>query len=756
LLKLWRAWNEQREHLSRARLRAWCKENFLSYLRLIEWHDVHGQVMEVVKGELALKPNPKPAEYPAIHRALLAGLLSQVAQRKEQGEYLGANGTKLAIHPGSGQFKARPAWIVSAEQVQTTKVYARTVARIDPKWVEDVGAHLVKRQHYEPHWERRAARAAIYERTTLFGLVLTSGRSVPYEQVDAVAAREMFIRHALVLMEYDSRAPFFAHNLRLLEETEYLQPKGRRVDLLGDEQQLHEFFDARIPAGISTGAAFEAWRRKAEAQDPKLLWLTERDIAPGDAQLDPGRFPDHLAAGALVVQLRYRFEPGHEDDGVSALIPLHVLNQLPDEPFEWLVPGLLDEKVTALVRSLRKNLRVHFVPVPEAVARALPLLERGRGSLHAQLAGALLRTAGVQVPGDAFREELLPPHLRMNFLLLDDAEQVIARSRSLAGLRGRHAGASQQEYARQSQLTTGARSWEFGELAETQDAGHGSRRQLGYPALVDEGASVGVRVFATPPEARMSHERGVTRLIRLVLARDLKPLKRDLAVDVQGEMAYRNLPPHPLLNAELAAGRELREDLLDRVVMTVFVDGQAPIRDAQAFEARIALRRGGIGLPAQEISRGVQAARGKRARIQSALAKAPPAAAADLRAQLAWLMPAGFLLTTPWQHLAEFPRYLQAIEQRLEKVNLNPARDAQLAAEVGRLEARYRARVQAERGLRPPGEDEFRWLLEELRVSLFAQQLGTRTRVSARRLEEAWVERERQSPTAKAIPGSAA
>ena len=264
---------EQREQLSRAKLRAWCKENFLSYLRLTEWHDVHGQVMEVVKGELALKLNPQPAEYEAIHRALLAGLLSQVAQRKEQAEYLGANGTKLAIHPGSGQFKARPAWIVSAEQVQTTKVYARTVARIDPRWVEEVGAHLVKRQHYEPHWERRAARAAIYERTTLFGLLLSSGRSVPYERIDPKAAREMFIRHALVLMEYDSRAPFLEHNLKLLEETEYLQQKGRRVDLLGDEQQLYEFFDARVPEGISTGAAFEAWRRSAEAKEPKLLWL---------------------------------------------------------------------------------------------------------------------------------------------------------------------------------------------------------------------------------------------------------------------------------------------------------------------------------------------------------------------------------------------------------------------------------------------------------------------------------------------------
>jgi len=743
LLKLWREYEKQRTQLSRAKLRGWCKENFLSYLRLTEWHDVHGQVMDVVKGELALKLNAQPGQYPSIHRALLAGLLSQIANRREQGEYLGANGSKVFIHPGSGQFKARPAWIVSAEQVETTKVYARNVARVEPAWIEQAGAHLVKRQHYEPHWERRASRAAIYERVTLFGLVLSAGRSVPYEQVDPVAARELFIKHALVHMEYDSRAPFLAHNLQLLQDQEYLQQKGRRVDLLGDENQLYAFFDARIPEGISTGAAFEKWRREAEAKDKKILWLTEQDISPGEAELDAEQFPDHLSAGPLVVQLRYRFEPGNEDDGVSALIPLHVLNQLPDEPFEWLVPGLLDEKIEALVRSLPKNLRVHFVPVPDAVARVLPLLDRGRGSLHAQLADALLRTGGVQVPRDSFREDLLPPHLRMNFLLVDDSDKVISRSRSLAELRDRHAGASQQVYAKQSQLTTGAKSWVFGDLPEKQDAAPGVRKQVGYPALVDEGDTVGLRVFATPPEARASHERGTTRLIRLVLARDLKPLRRDLAVNVQGEMVYRGLAAHPLLNQTLVAGRDLRDDLLDRIVMTVFLAGREPPRSAAAFDERIASSRGGIGLPAQEISKTVQSVLERLSRIQAALPKAPKATADDIRAQLAWLVPSGFLLLTPWHRLQEFPRYLQAIEQRLEKAGQNAGRDAQLAASVVPLEKRYRAQVQAERGLKPPANDEYRWMLEEFRVSLFAQQLKTRMPISARRLEDAWSEREK-------------
>jgi ATP-dependent helicase HrpA len=741
LLKLWRAYMEQRAALSRAKLRGWCKENFLSYLRLSEWHDVHGQVMEVVKGELALRMNTQPATYDAIHRALLAGLLSQVAQRKEQGEYLGANGTKLFIHPGSGQFKARPAWIVSAEQVQTTKVYARNVARIDPAWIESVGEHLVRRQHYEPHWERRAARAAVYERVTLFGLTLSAGRSVPFERVDPKAARELFIRHALVRMEYDSRAPFLEHNLKLLEDTEYLQQKGRRVDLLADEGRLYEFFDARVPEGISTGAAFERWRREAESKDPKLLWLTERDIAAGDAELDSDRFPDHMSAGPVVVQLRYRFDPGHEDDGVSVLVPLHILNQLPEEPFGWLVPGLFEEKITALVRSLPKNLRVNFVPVPDAVGRALPLLDRGRGSLHAQLAAALTRTGGIVVPRDAFRDDLLPPHLRMNFLLLDDTDQVIARSRSLTDLRQRHAGASQQEFAKQSQLTTGARSWEFGDLPEQQVATQAGRQHVGYPALVDEGDSVGVRVFATPPEAHTSHERGCARLIQLEMAREFKSMRRDLAVNVQGEMIYRTLAPHPLLDRDLAAGRDLRNDLLTRIAMTVFIDGREPLRTSAAFSARVAAHRAGIGAQAQEISRTVQLALERLARIQAALGKATASAASDIRAQLAWLLPAGFLLSAPWERLKEIPRYLQAIEQRLEKLGRDPKRDAQLVAEIAPLESRYRERVKAERGRVRPGEDEFRWMLEELRVSLFAQQLKTRVPVSARRLADAWTER---------------
>jgi ATP-dependent helicase HrpA len=315
---------------------------------------------------------------------------------------------------------------------------------------------------------------------------------------------------------------------------------------------------------------------------------------------------------------------------------------------------------------------------------------------------------------------------------------VIARARSLEELRVRYGGKSRQEYAKQSQLVTGARRWDFGELPAQQEVSSAGRTQTGYPALADEGDAVGVRVFATPAEAAASHLHGSARLLGLALGRELKSLRRDLAVNVQAEMVYRNLRAHPLLRSELKAGRDLRDDLLDRLVMTVFLEGREALRSSAAFEARLAEHRAGLGLPAQEISRAVQLVLERLGRVLQALPGVSPAAAADVRAQLAWLVPAGFLLVTPWERLKEYPRYLHAIEQRISKLNLNPKRDAELMAEVAPLESRYRDRVRAERGLRPPEQDEFRWLLEELRVSLFAQQLKTRLPVSARRIADAW------------------
>jgi ATP-dependent helicase HrpA len=743
LLNLWNEFEAQKKHLSKAKLRQWCRENFLSYLRLLEWHDIHGQIMEVVKGELNLKLNEAPGEYSEIHKALLAGLLSNVAFKQDQNEYVGTRGAKLYIHPGSFLFKPKPKWIVSAEQVETSKVYARTVARIEPEWIEQVGAHLIKQHHFDPHWERKAARAAVHERTTLFGLIIQSGRKVPYERVKPREAREMFIRHALVHMDYDSKAPFFLHNLKLLEEADYLQQKGRRADLLVDEDWLLRFFDERIPETVANGVTFERWRKSAEARNPDILRLSRANITrKEDASLDSHNFPDTVAVGPVKLALQYRFEPGHEDDGVTVIVPLHLLNPLDPEPFRWLVPGLLREKLVALIKSLPKTLRIHFVPAPDHADRVLPMLDFGQGRLFGQLSAALKRTGGLAVPLDAFREDSLPPHLRMNFAVVDEFNAVIDRSRDLNALKARHsadAGKNFRVLAERVFLYTGRKTWDFGDLPERYEGRHDGQMIHGVPAVVDEGETVGVRVFDVPEEARQQQERGLARLFRLVLAKELKYIKKNLAVNAQAELLYRQLPAHPELYGEFKPGRELKDDLLDRLMAALFLEGRTDIRRATEFEARLQAHRGEMVLKADEMAHTAQTVLQLFGEVQAKFKLRPSGPAKqEMQDHLTRLVYAGFWVTTPYSRIREFPRYLKAVLYRLEKAAQDAGRDQRLWAELQPFWARYWERVKAGKTALPPEQDEFRWSLEEFRVSLFAQTLKTAYPVSAKRLEEAW------------------
>ena len=743
LLKLWQDFEEQKKHLSRAKQRQYCRDHFLSYVRMTEWHDIHGQIMEVIKGELELKLNQAPGEYGEIHRALLAGLLSNVSLRQEQAEYIGARGTRLFIHPGSFLFKPKPKWIMSAEQVETTKVYARTVAKIEPEWIEQVGPHLVKQQHYDPHWERKAARVAVHERTLLFGLTVQAGRKIPYERINPVEARELFIRHALVQMEYDSKAPFFLHNLKLLAEADYLQQKGRRVDLVVDDAWLFRFFDERIPPEVVNGVTFERWRKSAERGAPDLLKLTVGDVtAKEDASLDERNFPDHIQLGPLRLSLQYRFEPGHEDDGVTAIIPLHLLNQLEPEPFYWLVQGLLREKVTAMIKSLPKTLRIHFVPVPDHAERVLPMLDFGQGSLQVQLSSALKKTGGIAVSTQSFREELLPAHLRMNFAVVNEVNQVIDRSRDLNVLKRRHAvDASHQfrQLAQETYLHTGSKAWVFGDLPDCFDGRHDSQSLHGFPALVDEGETVGVRVFATPEEASSQQEAGLARLLGLSLVKEIKYLRKNLGVNAQAELLYRQLPPHPFLYKELDAERDLRNDLLDRIMAALFLEDQPDIRSAEAFKARLTDHRTELVLKAEEMAKAAQTLMQSCAEIQTRLKGCRTASLkADIQAQMGLMLYRGFWVRTPYRQIREIPRYLKAMLIRLEKAPLDPLRDLKQFKEIEPFLDRYWQAVQASHGRIVPERDPFRWMLEEFRVSLFAQALKTPYAVSAKRLEEAW------------------
>ncbi len=740
-LKIWTDFQEQKKHLSNSKLRQYCHTNFLSYLRMREWEDIHQQIMQVAKGELALRFNMAASGYGEIHQPLLTGLLSNVSFKQEGSDYLGARGLKCQIWPGSSLFKVRPKWIMSAEQVETTKVFARTVAKIEPEWVEKCGAHLVKRSYHDPHWEKKAARAGILEKVTLFSLTITNGRRVPLENVDPKMAREIFIRSALVEMEYDSKAPFFLHNRELLAAADYLQQKGRRVDLVADEEWIYQFYDGRIPREVVSGISFEVWRKKAEKAAPNLLRMTREDITRKEEQgLDSRNFPDEIKIGDIRIHLEYRFEPGHEDDGVNAIIPLHLLNQLSPEPFAWLVPGLLREKVVAMIKNLPKQTRKHFVPAPDYADKVVPQLDFGHGKFTEQISAALRRIEGFTIPEKEWSEDGIPLHLRMNFALVDEANVVIARARNLNELKQGHEAAAVenfQELAQEEWSITGKKEWVFDDLPERFQSG----AIHGFPALVDEGATVGLRVFDTQEKAAAAQERGLVRLFRLAMVQSLKYLRKNLNISTTAELAYRQLPQHPFLYAEFQASRDLREDVLDRIMAALYLDGHPDIRSKAAFDRRLEEGKSEMVPVGNDNAKLADDILKLYAEVASKLKIRTDAAAVDLRGQLDLLVYSGFIAATPYPALKQLPRYLKAILYRLDKSALDPGRDAKLVGELAPFWKKYWDRVKQGKDKTAPERDDFRWMLEEFRVSLFAQPLKTLYPVSAKRLDEAWAKK---------------
>ena len=741
LLNLWNAFEEQKKHLTNSKLRKYCQDHFLSYIRMREWHDIHTQIMQVARGELQLKTSGNPANYEQIHMALLPGLLSNIGFRHEQYEYLGARGLKFFIFPGSGQHKARPKWIMAAEQVETSKVYARTVARIEPEWVEICAQHLVKHNYYDPHWEKNAGRCGIYERTLLFGLTLQAKRKVPYENVDAKAARELFIRHALVNQDYHSNAPFFKANEKLLEEVGYIQHKGRRVDLVEDEEWLYQFYDKKLPAEIVNGITLDQWRKKVERDQPKMLFLTKQDLTRhDDNQINDWDFPDSKKIGDLSIELHYRFEPGHDEDGVTAIIPVHQLNQIRPQPFDWLVPGMLEEKVVALIKSLPKHLRKHFVPVPNTAKACLEIEPDFKGSLFEWLGNRLRKLTGEAIPLNEWQPDTLPEHLKMNFRIVDEQGKAIAYGRNLAKLQADHAskaGASFDKLAQEEMSHTGCIAWVFDDLPETTQFTQKGQTFIGYPAIVDEGDSVGVKILETPQKAELAHGAGLNRLFQLQCRKEAQYILKNSGVGPVWQLAYNQLPRHPLLPQR--SGCEFKTDFLFAIFAGTFVEDRQ-IRSQVAFEAILAERKSRLMTLSMQAGKQMTEIMANWQKMQQRLEHpgVQPQLKADLQAQLGLLLFNGFLRYTPLAQWQAIPRYLKAMEVRMDKQKPDSA-DVQA---LHRLNQRYWQNVQNQLKTREPlpERDAFRWSLEELRVSLFAQALKTAYPVSVQRLEKIWNE----------------
>ncbi len=748
-LKLWAAADEVWRHETSSKQRNWCRQNFVSWMRLREWRDVHGQ-LHALCAEHGWKENDKPANYDAIHRALLTGLLGHIGLKsEEENYYLGARGIKFLIHPGSALVKKAGRWIAAAELVETSRLFARCVAKIEPEWLESIGAHLVKRHVFDPHWEKGPGQVAAWERLTLHGLVLQARRRVHYGPMDPKLSREILIRSALVNgdvgEDWVKKWRFFQHNQKLMDDIEALEHKSRRPDVLVDEELIHAFYDAKIPEGIVTLAAFDHWRREAEQQEPKLLFLEREQLMRHEAAgITTDAFPHHLDLRGEQLKLSYKHDPGAADDGVTLALPLAALNRISANRCDWLVAGLLKEKVVALLKTLPQKYRHRVQPLDAFGTEFCEEIHDSEEPLVRVLIRSVEEAIAMKLPLDAFRPGELKPHLSMNFRLLDEHGGTLAMSRVLAELRAQYGDRVTQSFVQaefKTELDEGElsrlKSWSFGDLPELIEVTVGGRTVAGFPALVDEGESVSLCAFDTEEMSRLVHRIGLRRLFALALREQVKYIEKSLP-------GLRDLA---LLFMPLGTEQELREQLVAATLERTCMPSPWPVSEAE-FLARVETAKTKFVLVAQEIARLLGAILTEHAQVQKKLVanhKAFSKACADISAQVAALMPKGFILNTPFERLAHFPRYLKAAGLRLEKVRADPARDERLLAEWQGLTRPFEREYlnQSRSGVVDPFLEEFRWLTEELRVALFAQELRTPSPVSVKRLQKMWDARPR-------------
>ena len=858
---LWRAADEVWRHEGSSKQKAWCKTNFLNWLRMREWRDIHSQLHElcaehgwihktpksdqadkqassqpvrVERSEAKSKhsvdgkgpstphsrathsPNGdgegartelKPASYEAIHKALLVGLLGHIGLKIEDasgpaaGGYQGARGIKFWPHPGSFLAKRAGKWLMAAELIDTSRLYARCIAKIEPEWLEEVGAHLVRTSVYEPHWEKAKGAVRAWERGVLHGITLYARRACGYDKIDPALCRELLIREGLVQGEIDEGAarnmPFLQHNQRLIAEIERLEQKMRRPDLLVDESLIEAFYDAQIPENVTDLRAFEAWRKKAERETPKCLHLEREQLMRHEAAgVTSDKFPASFEVMGQKLKLSYVHEPKESDDGVTLTVPVAMLNQIPANRCEWLVPGMLEEKVTALLKTVPQRHRHRLQPIGESTRAFLEAVEAGEYKPDEPLVRALQRfvedRVSYKLDMASFRLENLNPHCFMNFRVIDQHGRVLDQSRDLAALRlslkdmaaaafraaqiegslggqlaaqlaalnvqGKPAGdeANDRKACKAEALPardggaatpdmrdenghhtqySGITTWNFGPLPELLEVRVGNRNLIGFPALHDDGDSVSLRPCDTEEEAALMHRKGLVRLFALNLKDQVKAVER---LPGLRELALRFMP--------FGTEAELKDQLVEATLVRCCLMDPLPV-NATDFNQRALEAKSRVSLIAQELMRLVQTLLAEHASLQKRFAnlKGFPTVLEDLQAQVGQLLPKNFLVYWPFEKLSLFPRYLKGIDVRIEKLRNNPARDSQLMAEWKSLAGPWEREQLAKRkaGVNDPQLEEFRWLLEELRVGLFAQELKTPMPVSVKRLQKIWDSRQR-------------
>jgi len=742
-INLWNYAEEQRQDLSQNQFRKLCKKEFLSFMRLREWREIHHQLLTAIK-PLKLKQNTESASYETVHRALLPGLLGYVGSKAEDREYLGARNRRFQIFPGSSQSKKSPKWMVAGQLLETSRLFAHQVAKVEPNWILQSAKHLVKRNQFEPHYDVKSGQVMAYERVTLYGLVLVEKQKVSFGSIDPKTSREVFIRAALVEARYRGKGPFFKHNQRLVKQLHELEAKSRRRDILVDEEVIYRFYDERIPSHIVNLAGFERWRKDIEldkeSPQPRVLYMDRDYLMQHDASaITEAQFPTELTWEGLTFPLSYHFEPGHPTDGVSIKVPVAALHLVPENRLQWVIPGILRDKCVNMVKALPKQWRKHFVPVPDYVDQALAALKPDNVPLWEMLAHQLKRLTGVEIPPDQWKIDTLDNYYRFNIQVVDEQGKVLAQDRDLSSLRERYKGQLQQtlQSSDDSIEREGITQWDFDELASEIRLKRAGMSIAAYPCLEDEKESVALRLRDNPLDATFSSRRGITRLAMLHLASSVKYLRKAL------------LKGKDLGLTVVSLGK--REAVVDDMIMAAVFDccfAQGLPSTEKQFVAQIAAGKEGITARANELEQLIVDALAQVVAIKKAIksnknALAIAVAAADINHQLEQLISAGFLFDTPPKWLQQYPRYLKAILLRLEKAPGQIQKDKIWTAEIEGLWNQWQQRAQKDGPaalFANEGLVSYRWMLEEYRVSLFAQSLKTLMPVSEKRLKKVWVE----------------
>jgi ATP-dependent helicase HrpA len=735
-LNLWQYLRDQRKALSSNQFRKLCKSEYLNYLRVREWLDLHGQLRQIARG-LGMTPDDNPAQPDQVHTALLAGLLSHVGLKETpRNEYQGARNARFAVFPGSALFRKPPRWVMAAELVETSRLWGRIAARIEPEWVERLAGHLVRRTYSEPRWEGSRGAVLASEKVTLYGIPLVAGRPVNYGRIDPPLCRELFIRHALVEGDWQTHHKFFHRNRAMLGEVAELENRARRRDIVVDDETLFDFYDQRVGPDVVSARHFDSWWKKTRREQPELLTFTREMLVNSSAgRVTEAEYPNAWRSEGQPLPLTYQFEPGTRTDGVTVDLPLPVLGQVRGDEFGWQVPGLREELVTALIRSLPKQLRRNFVPAPDVARAVLAELPERDEPLLIALSRELRRLTGVTVPPDAWQPDQVPDHLKINFRVVDEQRRTVAEGRDLAQLRQtlRPKTKSVLAEAAKDITRTGLTDWTIGELPRSYQQTVTGFQVTSYPALADAGTSVDVRVFDTEAEQARSMWLGTRRLLLLTVPSPVKSVIRGL--DNRAKLALgRN--PHESVG-------DLLEDCVRAAVDHLVAAHGGPAWDQAGFTALrdgVRVELGAVTFQVVDLVRQVLVARQDvESRLADVPSFAPAVSVRDMRTQLTALVYGGFVTDTGLAHLADVVRYLKAVDRRLEKLQENPARDVRHTEEIAAITAEYRELVAGLPGGRADTEPvrRIRWMIEELRVSYFAQTIRTAYPVSEKRIHKA-------------------